>query len=278
MKKIIKAVASVFAVTLSFICAIPAIASADAILVEDSAIDLNKEVQISEEFTVPVTTYGWSIIHNMEDMKAVYCIEPGKLINHLSKYSVYKNYTYIEYLAKNANLSSDDMDKLMMRTIMNGYTANVDTIDSYYRYVATQLLIWETISGQRDVDFNKVDNGYTSVSEIMNNFNNNYLKTVISRYYNEYETCIKNDTTDYSNMKCFKIFTPYYTDEGQTLMGLNSYGDVDEDGNITPTDALDVLNGVVGNSKSNALMDIDGDSYVTSNDALAILQSIVGLY
>lgn len=277
MKKIIKAVASVFAVTLSFICAVPAMASADAVLVEDSSINLNEEVQISEDFTVPVTTYGWSIIHNMEDMKAVYCIEPGKLINHLSGYSIYKNYDYIEYLAEKANLSSDDMDKLMMRTIMNGYTANVDTVDSYYRYVATQLLIWEAISGQRDMDFNKVDNGYTPVSEIMNNFDNNYLKTIISEYYNEYETRIKNDTTDYSNKKCFNIFTSYY-DEGQTLMGLNSYGDVDEDGDITSTDALAVLNGVVGTSKSNALMDIDGDDSVSSSDALAILKSIVGLY
>lgn len=282
MKKFIKSAISALAVALSFSCAVPSAVSADtdinAVLIEDSSIDLYENVQISENFKVYSTEYGcgWNIIHNMNDMKAVYCIEPGKDLSHLSKYLKYKNYNYISYLAENTNLSSDNMDKLIMRTIMNGYTGNVDTVDSYYRYVATQLLIWETISGQRDLNFNKIDNGYTPVSEIMNKFNNNYLTKMISEYYNEYENYIKNDKTDYTDMKCFSILTPYY-DESQTLISLNSYGDVDEDGNITSSDALDILNGVVGNKKSNALMDVDGDGNITSSDSLRVLQSVVGL-
>ncbi len=58
------------------------------------------------------------------------------------------------------------------------------------------------------------------------------------------------------------------------------YGDVDEDGKVSATDALEILKSVVGNvtltDQQKILADVDGDKKLSSVDALLILKKVVG--
>jgi len=66
----------------------------------------------------------------------------------------------------------------------------------------------------------------------------------------------------------FKYYVPY------------KLGDVDEDGTVTSSDALTVLQAVVGTvtltENQKLAANVDGDSDVTSSDALYLLQVVVG--
>ena len=59
------------------------------------------------------------------------------------------------------------------------------------------------------------------------------------------------------------------------------YGDTDRDGKISSSDALLVLQNVVGladfDEQTGIIADVDGDGSISSSDALLILQKTVGL-
>ena len=64
---------------------------------------------------------------------------------------------------KNKTLSTEEIQTALRKTFLYAYTGKLDTAESYMKYTATQLLVWEVIVGQRDLDFKRVSNGYTSV-------------------------------------------------------------------------------------------------------------------
>lgn len=72
------------------------------------------------------------------------------------------------------------------------------------KYTATQLLVWEVIVGQRDMNFKRVSNGYTSVEKMLNNFRNDYAGQQVSNYYYDYETKIQKDKKSVSFAKISK--------------------------------------------------------------------------
>ena len=134
-----------------------------------------------------------------------YCIEPGVPLytgDSLSKEaeSFWNNYP-TKY---NKSIDPIDIKIFIGRIMQYGYTGknSVDWIstnssgaDDCANHLATQLLIWETVIGERDENFNKInahDYGKKNIKEIIQS--NHPLKSKIFAHYDEIETAVKNHT------------------------------------------------------------------------------------
>ena len=108
----------------------------------------------------------WRIITNNGDI--AYCLEPGKSIN--------TNNDYIAYYKDGTIALSENQKRLLGRIFLYGYAKKPSNLYDYAeylpQYIATQLLTWEVIVGQRDANFNLISNSYTPVKNILSNFNN----------------------------------------------------------------------------------------------------------
>lgn len=116
------------------------------------------DVQISKNGKIKAGG-TWRIITNNGDI--AYCLEPGKPINSF-KY-------------KEGTISlTNDQRKSLGRIFLYAYANKPADLYSYSeylpQYIATQLLVWEVIAGQRDAQFNRISNGYTPVKDVLNNF------------------------------------------------------------------------------------------------------------
>ena len=129
----------------------------------------------------------WYIIAHNGDI--AYCLEPGKSIN--------TNSDYIAYY-KNGTISlTNDQRKSLGRIFLYAYAKKPADLYSYSeylpQYIATQLLVWEVIAGQRDAQFNRISNGYTPVKDVLNNFKNAEVCKQVKSFYEAYEKNIKAD-------------------------------------------------------------------------------------
>ena len=157
---------------------------------------------IGDGYTLNAEDY-WCIIHTSDSTRAVYCIEPGK---HVLSGDMYNENAAEDYLnkVKNKTLSTEEIQAVLKRTFLYAYTGKLDTAESYLKYAATQLLVWEVIVGQRDLDFKRVSNGYTSVEKMLSNFKDDYAGQKVSEYYYDYEAKIQKDKKSVSFAKISK--------------------------------------------------------------------------
>lgn len=109
---------------------------------------------------------------NFTNLKAIgsysgnvaYCIEPGislKVGQTMNKYDE----NYFNNLAANGVISGDEIRLFVGRILQYGYRGTISTswrsqneaaANSIAQAYATQLLIWETVIGERDANFNHV--------------------------------------------------------------------------------------------------------------------------
>lgn len=121
---------------------------------------------------------GWSTgssrvltLHCMDsyDGKVCYCIEPGVVRNVGDTYTKFNENFWDNYPSNLNNTIEPDTIKLLLGRIMQyGYQGNISTswrsqdaadADKMAHAAATQLLVWETVVGERDADFNHVSTG-----------------------------------------------------------------------------------------------------------------------
>lgn len=121
-----------------------------------------------------------------------YCIEPGvpqQTGNTFTK----KGEDFWDYYPSfyNSTISPDDIKLFIGRIFQYGYTGTISTSwrsqneggDKLAHAVATQLLIWETVVGERDADFSKVGTG--GKNAIVEQISTNHpLYSQIMSYYN----------------------------------------------------------------------------------------------
>lgn len=97
-----------------------------------------------------------------------YCIEPGVPQQTGNTFTKKGEDFWDEYPSSyNSTISPDDIKLFIGRIFQYGYTGTISTSwrsqneggDKLAHAVATQLLIWETVVGERDADFNKVGTG-----------------------------------------------------------------------------------------------------------------------
>lgn len=192
MKTILKKMTAVFAIALILLTALPVSASAQSrIQIENADVfSTTQEIVIGDGLFIDHRNY-WCMMHTTDSMRAVYCLEPGRSVSSGDVYETDDTYSYLDYV-QNPTLNSAEIQQLLKRVFQHAYTGNLDTAESYFQYVATQLLVWEVIVGQRDMNFELADNGYDSVSLVLTCFENSYAADKVGKYYLQYEEAIKN--------------------------------------------------------------------------------------
>ena len=121
-----------------------------------------------------------------------YCIEPGVPQQTGNTFTKKGEDFWDEYPSSyNSTISPDDIKLFIGRIFQYGYTGTISTSwrsqneggDKLANAVATQLLIWETVGGERAADFNKVGTG--GKSAIVEQISTNHpLYSRIMGYYN----------------------------------------------------------------------------------------------
>lgn len=121
-----------------------------------------------------------------------YCIEPGVPQQTGNTFTKKGEDFWDEYPSSyNSTISPDDIKLFIGRIFQYGYMGTISTSwrsqndggDKLAHAVATQLLIWETVVGERDADFNKVGTG--GKSAIVEQISTNHpLYSQIMSYYN----------------------------------------------------------------------------------------------
>ena len=162
-------------------------------------LGIKKDLIIGNGYRINKADY-WTMIHTVDSMKAVYCLEAGAHVSSGDSYTEDSANKYLESLAT-AELDADDIRNLIGRVFLYAFTGELTSVEAYYKYTATQLLVWEALVGQRDINFNRVDNGYTSVEKLLDNFQSDYAAQIVSGYYYEYEADIKEHSKSISFAK-----------------------------------------------------------------------------
>lgn len=102
------------------------------------------------------------------DGNICYCIEPGVPQDSGDRFTKKGENFWDNYPSSyNHTISPDDIKLFIGRIFQYGYTGTISTSwrsqneggDKLAHAVATQLLVWETVVGERDADFNKVGTG-----------------------------------------------------------------------------------------------------------------------
>lgn len=124
-----------------------------------------------------------------------YCIEPG-IGQAVGDTLSYKDEDFWENYPDSLNptISPDTIKVLLGRIMQYGYQGTVSTswrsqnasdADALSHIIATQLLVWETVVGERDASFNKVDPSSYGKSAVWSYIRDTHpLRSQIRSYYN----------------------------------------------------------------------------------------------
>ncbi len=132
-----------------------------------------------------------------------YCIEPGRPLDTGLVFTQ-KDEDFFDNFpeAYNSTISADDIKLFLGRILQYGYTGqisdswksqNAEDADTMSKAFATQLLVWETVVGERDEYFNHVTpNGYNAILEQVRG--DHPLRNGIMNYYNAIASAVQQHT------------------------------------------------------------------------------------
>ena len=132
-----------------------------------------------------------------------YCIEPGRPLDTGLVFTQ-KGEDFFDNFpeAYNSTISADDIKLFLGRILQYGYTGqisdswksqNAENADTMSKAFATQLLVWETVVGERDEYFNHVTpNGYNAILEQVRG--DHPLRNGIMNYYNAIASAVQQHT------------------------------------------------------------------------------------
>lgn len=137
------------------------------------------------------------------DGPACYCIEPGVPRNLYRSYESYGEDYWDTFPAEyNRVIDGRTMKTLLGRIMQYGYQGNLSLdwrsqnkadADKLAHMMATQVLVWETVVGERDADFNHVDPG--SADAVKSVYRTSHpLYSRFSAYYDSIEASVKKHT------------------------------------------------------------------------------------
>ena len=189
-----------------------------------------------------------------------YCIEPGtgqRTGDTLTE----KDENFFNNISPNGTISGDDIRLLIGRILQYGYRGGISTswksqnesdANCIAHAYATQILIWETIVGERDAGFNHVStSGYNAVLECVSTAHP--LRSKILSYYNSMVTSVQNHT---------KVPSFCTRSSGSAKVNELEWNGSKYVATLTDT------NGVLGNYNFSA--NIDGVSFSVSGNKLTV--------
>lgn len=218
MKTILKKMTALFATALILLTALPVSASAQSrIQIENADVfGTTQEIVIGDGLFIDHRNY-WCMMHTMDSMRAVYCLEPGRSVSSGDVYETDDTYSYLDCV-QNPMLNSAEIQQLLKRVFQHAYTGNLDTAESYFQYVATQLLVWEVVVGQCDMNFelaDKVGKYYLQYEESIKN----HAESVSFAYASEYEAEEFTVEADENNLYIFTDDNTVLSQFEVTVMG-----------------------------------------------------------
>lgn len=144
-------------------------------------------------------------LHTIGDFNgpACYCIEPGvpRLLERT--YARYGEDYWKDYPSEcNSTIDADTIKTLLGRIMQYGYQGNLSLgwrsqndadADKLAHMMATQVLVWETVVGERDANFNHIDPG--SADAVKSVYRTSHpLYSRFSAYYDSMEASVKKHT------------------------------------------------------------------------------------
>ena len=130
-----------------------------------------------------------------------YCIEPGVSLSSGQSMNKYAE-NYFNNITANGVISGDEIRLFIGRILQYGYRGTISTTwrsqnesaaNSIAHAYATQLLIWETVVGERDANFNhKASSGCSNVKDVINA--KHPLRSKIMSYYNSMVSSVQKHT------------------------------------------------------------------------------------
>ena len=157
---------------------------------------------------------GWTVdagdhftVHAQDSFngRAVYCIEPGVGVHTGDKYQGRDETFWDNYPSSmNPTISPSIIKAYLGRIMQYGWQGNASTAwdsrdpadaEKIAGYIATQLLVWETVVGERDSQFNHVNaaaQGKDSVTDYISA--NHPLRSLIFEKYNSIENQVQRHT------------------------------------------------------------------------------------
>ena len=137
--------------------------------------------------------YSGGTKYNYPD--SVYCIQPGKAIN-TNDMIIDSNKSYLNGIT-NSKTTATQKDLLLQLVFSYGENLNYWDANAtcgltawYPRYVATQILLWEVVTEDRDAKFNYTTHSKEYVRSILDDFTSTEKSNVLL-YYNQYSDAIK---------------------------------------------------------------------------------------
>ena len=128
-----------------------------------------------------------------------YCIEPGVPLDNGDVLTAFDESFWENYPSSfNSTIQPYEIRQFIGRILQYGYNGNISTswrsqndgADKLAHATATQLLIWETVVGERDSDFNHVSaGGYDAILDQISE--SHPLRSRILSYYNSMEASVK---------------------------------------------------------------------------------------
>ena len=189
----------------------------------------------------------------------VYCIEPGVHCATGDLNSAYGESFWDSYPSSlNPTISPTAIKAYIGRIMLYGWQGNGDTgrtdENELAAQIATQLLVWETVVGERDSQFNHVwgsSQGYNNVIEMIRD--DHPLRSQIFSYYDQIESAVQQHT-----------MLPSFFNRSSAAAGSYELKWNGTNYSVTLTDT----NGVLGNFKFSS--NISGIQFSVSGNQLTI--------
>lgn len=160
-----------------------------------------KHIEPAGQLEVLYLLFLYRLLLRRQPGTFAYCIEPGtgqRTGDTLTE----KDENFFNNISPNGTISGDDIRLLIGRILQYGYRGGISTswksqnesdANCIAHAYATQILIWETIVGERDAGFNHVStSGYNAVLECVSTAHP--LRSKILSYYNSMVTSVQNHT------------------------------------------------------------------------------------
>ena len=178
---------------------------------------------------------GWSTTANSYTVtraiggyegQACYCIEPG-VSQQTGDTLTKKDENFWDNYPDDFNdaIAPYTIKLFIGRVMQYGYTGNLSTgwrsnnsgADDLCNLIATQLLIWESVVGERDDNFNKLSTG--GKNAILDQIANHPLKSKIMSHYNRIAESVRTHSTIPSFMKMSEGSASSYTPSAHGFCG-----------------------------------------------------------
>lgn len=216
LKALPKKLLAVFLALLTCLALLPSALYATSVSAEETTITIinlprgggtgweTNEVHLMNGWVVEANNHFPAISIGGENGQVAYCIQPGAELHTGSSLTQYGE-DYWDTIPSNSSLAWYDVQAYIGRVMRYGYqgtnslswnASNPDHANAMGMEMATHVLIWEVLVGERDENFNKVDAHAYGCNNVLEMFPASYpIYNYIISNYNAIVTAVQSHVT-----------------------------------------------------------------------------------